>query len=1373
MKSRFLPRYWYLPWFAVIGTVVSFGLAQEPGNPAIPAQPVGPAPLPVPPALLPWQDWVKWDDRLAGAPPAFNNAKERTPIWPGCLDLAVDAGGGRFEMAVRVYAAAWMPLPGGADAWPQGVRVDGLPAVVVERDGRPAVHLQPGAHRVAGDFPWKELPQGLPLPAEIGVLDLKVNGQRAELPNWDEKGFLWLKRARPETTEREFLAAQVYRVLEDGIPMWLRTRVELSVAGKSREVDLGHALPAGWRVATVNSPLPCAVDDAGYAKAQVRAGKWTIQIDAFRTVPAETISFADKAKPMVGEELIGFRAQPDFRVIEFGGIEAIDVSQTTFPEDWRNLPVYRWVTSKPFRIEEKMRGMGFQKPSGLSVEREFWLDDRGEVMTYRDRIKGTSQQSWRLDVSAGQTLGAARMAGEGQLVTCNPVTGASGVEVRRRNLDMEAVGLIANPRQFPATGWQADVERCEATLHLPPGWRVLALLGAETVRGDWVTAWTLLDLFLLLVFAMAVGRLWGLPATVVAVLGFGLTYHEPDAPRWLWFFLLIPVAILRVIPRGRARTAVEIWRAFAVAVLMVSLVPFVGRQLQGVLYPQLEPVRAAGLPFLAAPRELPEAMVQRAGKYLEEMESSAISSRNANEPAKKWAPQQDANLAYDAQARIQTGPAVPTWSWREIRFGWRGPVTPDEAVRVLLIPPLMQRGITLLRVLMLILLAAVLVEASRLLPPFLRRKPKLPPPAPPGHPAATAAMVLLALLLGGAPSRAQAQGYPPQQMLDKLRERLAEMPDAFPHAAEIPFVKLKLEKHSLVMDAEIHAASQTAVPLPGRLPAWSPVSVQVDGQPAEAAGRRDGYLWVVLSPGSHQVRVEGLLPNVTEWEWTFLLAPRQISLDTPGWTVTGVKPNGVPEHQVFFAVKTPAVEAEAAYDRKDFTPAVEVERAIEMGLIWQVRTTLRRLSPEGKAVALSVPLLPGERVLSSRFAVTAGKVEARLGAAEKEVVWESELEQRDAVTLVASEKERWVERWRLIASPVWNVGFAGLGPVYEPGNEGLEPVWRPWPGERVELKVTRPEAIPGATMTVRSVEHSTQAGSRQRTGQLQLDLQASLAQEFALGLSQRAEVTSLEVRQPGNAGGARQPVRRDGSKVIIPVRPGEQTIRLEWKAPEKMGWRSQVDALELPVESSNIATTFSVPEDRWIVWTVGPLRGPAVRLWVVAALAVVGAFVLGRLRMTPLRGPQWALLALGLTQVHPAAALVVVGWLFLLAWRGTERGTALRPLAFNALQCVLLVGAIPVMGTLLAALHRGLLGTPDMMVLGNGSVPTELRWFAQRAAGALPQPEVFSVSIWYYRLMMLAWALWLAVSAIGWARWGWTQFAKDKLFKSFKPVIQP
>ncbi len=155
--------------------------------------------------------------------------------------------------------------------------------------------------------------------------------------------------------------------------------------------------------------------------------------------------------------------------------------------------------------------------------------------------------------------------------------------------------------------------------------------------------------------------------------------------------------------------------------------------------------------------------------------------------------------------------------------------------------------------------------------------------------------------------------------------------------------------------------------------------------------RDDGYLWVVLPQGVHRVRVEGLLSDATEWEWTFLLKPRRVTIDAPGWNVSGVRPDGVPDQQIFFAQQQKATAGQASYDRQDYQSLVVVQRHIELGLIWQVRTTVSRLSPEGKAVALRVPLLPGENVLSANTVVKDGFIEVRLGAQDKAFVWESEL----------------------------------------------------------------------------------------------------------------------------------------------------------------------------------------------------------------------------------------------------------------------------------------------------------------------------------------------------------------------------------------------
>ncbi len=542
----------------------------------------------IPDALKPWQDWVTWDVPHRTCPSPYDNAEKHICFWPSRLALTANGTAGSWSLEVTAFEPTWVPLPGSDEAWPLNVRADGDAAVVVGRDGTPSVHLEPGRHQLAGEFAWQIMPQRIAVPQQFGLLTLSVDGNGVALPTWDPGGYVWLRRQRAEVVDKNQLAVQVYRVLEDGIPMWLRTEIELSVSGQSREEEFGWVLPEGWKLSRVDSPLPVAVDEAGKMKAQVRAGKWTIHLDAFRPNDLTEFRYAAGTQPITDRELIGFKAQPEFRMAELVGLQPIDVSQTTFPAQWRDLPVYQWVTNSAFRLVEKMRGMGLQQPEGLRIERQFWLDEDGGGLTYRDRIQGNMQRIWRLDVADGQSLGAVRVDGQAQLITANPQTGAPGVEIRTRNLNMEAIGRAERTPTLLATGWQTDTDVLGLTLILPPGWRVFALLGADRVEGDWLTAWSLLDLFLLLVFSLAVLRMWGVAAGVLALFAFGLAYHEPGSPRLAWLFLLVPLALLRVVPAGTGQRWIRLWKYLAIAVLLVVLVPFLAGQIQSAIYPQLE-----------------------------------------------------------------------------------------------------------------------------------------------------------------------------------------------------------------------------------------------------------------------------------------------------------------------------------------------------------------------------------------------------------------------------------------------------------------------------------------------------------------------------------------------------------------------------------------------------------------------------------------------------------------------------------------------------------------------------------------------------------------------------------------------------------------
>lgn len=1326
-----------------------------PGGGVFAAQPDIPEPLKA------WEDWATWDAEHRDCPTPYNVPDKHICFWPTALAVTGDASAGSWNLDATVYEDTWVPLPGDPEMWPLAVKANDAEVVVVERDGHPSVRLAAGTNRVTGTFAWDEMPQRIRIPRQIGVLSLTLEGNRVEIPNRDASGYLWLKRQRAEATDEDQLAVQVYRVIEDGIPMWLRTEIELSVSGKSREEELGWALPAGWKLAVVDSPIPVSVDEDGQIKVQVRAGKWTVTLHAFLPSDPGEIEYAEAATPIIDRELVAFKARPDFRMAEFEGLRAVDVSQTTFPEKWRSLPVFEWQTDTTFKLVEKMRGMGLQRPQGLTIHREFWLDEDGKGLTFRDTISGQMQQVWRLDIADDQDLGAARVDGKGQLITANPDTGAHGVEIRTRNLNLQAIGRMDGVKDVSAAGWQTDVDSLGWHLNLPPGWRLFALFGADWVSGDWLTTWSLLDLFLLLIFSMAVLKLWGWRAGVIAFLAFGLAYHEPGAPRFTWLFLLIPLALLRVVTQGAGRKWLVAWRMAAVGLLVIFLVPFVASQIQSVIYPQLEKrgqtYRPSGL--LGAKRGF-----RQLGGAMTGVSASLGGTDLAMQTSAEAAAPEEAtvgrgvqkirgkrvaqylntkNLSYSPKARIQTGPAEPEWKWNWAQCGWDGPVSAEQRVRPILISLPVHRVLTVARVALLVMLASLLLRSRR----AGRSLPK-------GAPAAALALILLA----GLPGPAAAE-LPDGEMLNVLRERLLEPADAFPHGAEIPEVRLTVAEDRLAMEVEIHCAVRAAVPLPGRLPAWSPVSVTVDGVAGAPLRRHDEYLWLVLDEGVHRVGVEGLLPGGTEWAWTFQLKPKRVTIDAPGWNVTGVRPNRVPEQQIFFARQRAVTEEEASYDRKDFNVIVAVDRHLEVGLRWRATSVVTRLSSPGKAVSLRIPLLPGEKVLTSNVVVEEGGIDVRLGAGEPSFSWESELPIGEDLSLAAQETDRWVERWHLVTSPVWNVALSGIAPVFEPQEQNLVPVWHPWPGESATLSFSKPEAVTGETITVRRVHHSTSVGSRQRSGRLTLEVECSLGEDFLIGLDPAAEITAI--RQDGRA----IPVRRDGGDLVVPVHPGKQKLEIDWRTADAMAGTVRAGAVTLPVEAANITTAIRMPDSRWILRTEGPQRGPAVRFWTILAVAILAAWILGRLRLSPIGGVEWMLLALGLTQVHFVPALVVVAWFFLLAWRGKLHRDDVSGFLFNVLQLfVLLVSAIS-LGVLVFAVGEGLLGDPEMFIRGNGSSRRLLNWFQPTAAAELPPASVLSVSVWFYRLLMLAWALWLASAMLRWLKWGWNQFSHEGCWK--------
>src|SRR5262249_8134296 len=119
----------------------------------------------VPDSLRPWVDWVKKGHEQADCPylgssddADDNDSDTPTPscLWPGRLELRMDAHGASFIQHFKVYRTAWVPLPGDEEVWPENVREGSHALAVLARDGVPHVLLHPGDHQLTGTFSWSE-----------------------------------------------------------------------------------------------------------------------------------------------------------------------------------------------------------------------------------------------------------------------------------------------------------------------------------------------------------------------------------------------------------------------------------------------------------------------------------------------------------------------------------------------------------------------------------------------------------------------------------------------------------------------------------------------------------------------------------------------------------------------------------------------------------------------------------------------------------------------------------------------------------------------------------------------------------------------------------------------------------------------------------------------------------------------------------------------------------------------------------------------------------------------------------------------------------------------------------------------------------------
>lgn len=1434
-------------------------LAVSAGNLSAQTQvPVGDE-LEVPSALQSWQSWVLHDNRRLDC---ASTPDGKACTWPGVLTLRTDSAGASFDLRVWQSRSGTVDLPGNAELWPHGLRASGAELVLqTTSDDRPSVRLPAGSHRIRGGFQWTEAPSRLQIPSSIASVRYIRRGDKVEQPTIDygsgETYDLYLEGAA-STVDGEgpgeegggeqaniaenSVSLEIHRRLKDGVPFEVTTNIRLVVSGDRRTIELGAILPEGARPVAFesgSSDLVVRRIDGREVDVHAGSGDHTLRIQAQYATPPESLTVPSRATSFYPErEFWAWEPAPDVRSVEFDGLDYISPDQTTLPEEWRGGTAFLAPLGEVLTMETTNRGIR-PGPNALNLNRDIHLLQNG-LYVFRDQINGSMEQDWRLDYGGAGDLGRVTDTERDELRLITRPPGASGeerdvagVEQRQRDVSLEAATRVEDGFSSSAfVGWNFVPERLRTQLHLPPGWSFLYATGVDDFgAGSWMEAWSLWNVFVLVLIAGLIGRVLGWPWGVVgAVVLFGCHVLE-TGPFWMWAFVVGAIPLARLELTGAAESMVELsWVVFA-GFFCLLMGWFAYGHIHQAVYPQGHEARALeSTPFsgfslflqqrkaMEAPDRFREFAVneksasQRPGSpsagSAEGVGAAGDASKSKKEkagdvPEAERIRQQLQPTGPDAVK--QTGPGIPEESASTVSLVWSGEVSRDHRVTVWLLPPWMLTSVLLVHLALGLLLGwRVLLKSARAL---ANRE---------GSSLATWRERLRSLIRGGgalvigliaagamslaAPDLAVAQensgraqmsaAFPPQSLLDTLETRLEQQHQCDGPCVRVPHAALRAEGDQLMGELEVHAQRPAAVPLPGTGERLRVRSVEVDGtQMYRWRGGSDGATHVRVAGGKHTVSYAARLPSATTRQRLPLNfpmgSPRHVSFQSEDWRLEegSLQSYGRPRDVIMLIPRTneatsgdsegeaeESAEGETGQSRVE--PWYRVERTLKLRLPPVAETTVTREETSTSEV-IDVPIVEGARVMTAGMTATDGEVSLEFNRGVSERTFISRLEDQRTLELTAPSDRPWNEVWSVECGEVWHCEYSELPRVRLFDENQYVPLWKPHPGESLTIELDRPAATEGHSMTVRSLEYTADIEQRMMTGRMRFVVQASQRGKRELTLPKAAELQSLNVD-----GTERSNRSLEEGKLTVDIPEGESEVSLRWQQSWSPFLFDELPAVELDAPAANVRVglSYNSATTPLVLATGGPDWGTYSLLWLEILGLIVAGLVLGRLSAVPLNSWEWMLFGAGLMLTAGYAYTIMLVFATFVAFGLRPKLDVVRDesstAGFNAIQVLLVCLVVWSVVEILAAGFANFFATPDE--IGNLGLmtmwydPSTISWYVNATSGVLPRPWVLGVPTWTWKLFGVAWAGWIVWRLPSWSSWIWERFTEGGVYRTPK-----
>lgn len=530
----------------------------------------------IPSDVSEWIDWVKKDNFTLNCPTTENCVF--LPILEIKRNEFLD-----FQFKGLNYTKSnWVSLPYSTNKklWPISASINGEKAVIIEKNDIPYIEVSEGEFElsVSYDNNLKKVKEII-LPfqplvyANYSNFNISLKDSNLVVDSDDRE------ESKTNTT------IQVYRKLQDNIPLNLTTLIKIDYSGLAKEIELGKVLPDGFYLSKINSNLKVSFRDGKYF-AQVVPGTHIITVDAYSPQNIKEIS----TKALIngsGQEIWSIEFNSALRQLKINDVSQIDPNQANVPDNWKGLPA--WLVEGEIGLSSDREGVKVDSPLELTSSKTSWYGFNGNKITTIDNVNTLNNDNQILQIKTDNTKAQfIKINNIPQLIVEKDNYPTVLLPLGNLNIKTQYQSLIDD--RIPVFLFNGINTNYNWDMLLAPRNRVLAGTGVEKIEGSWKDSWDLYSLFFLFLLTFGVYKIIGKYVAIICFLSI-VFFQTTSVFSWgIWIGILIVMGVLNGIPDKyiEVKKYTRYLGLFLLGIITLYSIPFILNEIKSIIHPSLD-----------------------------------------------------------------------------------------------------------------------------------------------------------------------------------------------------------------------------------------------------------------------------------------------------------------------------------------------------------------------------------------------------------------------------------------------------------------------------------------------------------------------------------------------------------------------------------------------------------------------------------------------------------------------------------------------------------------------------------------------------------------------------------------------------------------